>query len=370
MLLMILVVLLLLVVDSNDQIWGYVDHSGFFSQELPDWMLDSAQLNPSPIRFTDENQAKISLQNGGTDVYFVISADYQDSGKVSIYATDEIADGTMREFTKLVRAYLLLDQPQDIATRLLRGNQITFKSLQITPHQAGPGSLQTLVAFTAGFLFMVMVFISSGYLMQAVVEEKENRTVEVLVTSIPNFVLMIGKIIGIIGVGFTQVFLWVSIIVIGLALSGFSIFEYLVLPSIIRQISLLFLYLLPAFVVIASLMSAIGAMVNDIREGQQYAALVTFPVVIPYWIVTLFMDHPNGPVPTMLSFFPLTAPVAITLRMGFTTIPTTQLLSLLLNLVFFAGLSMWFSGRAFKLGFMNYDRKTPLKRIFTNKEIN
>ncbi|MEA3439511.1 MAG: ABC transporter permease [Chloroflexota bacterium] len=360
---MVLVVFMMVLIENRSQSWGFVDNARIISTDQLNSIVRSGHLDSLPEQFPTETQAREKLLSGDIEVYFVIEEDYADSGNVRAAAKNEVLGKTANNFTQLMQAILLIDQSEEVSHRLIQGHKVSIQTTQTNLNPLNADRTQILVPFIIGFMFMITVFISSGYLMQAVVEEKENRTVEVLVSAVTNNQLMIGKIIGIIGVGVTQILLWGLIILVGLTFLGFSVLGLINSPSVLKPLATLTAMLVPAFVIVSALMAAIGAVVNDIREGQQYAAIVTFPVVIPYMVVSLFMSNPNGTVPTILSYFPLTAPIAITLRFAFTSIPESQLISIFLILVLSAGLALWFSGRAFRIGYMNYDGKTSFKKV-------
>lgn len=360
---MVLVVFMMVLIENRSQSWGFVDNARIISTDQLNSIVRSGHIDSLPEQFPTETQAREKLLSGDIEVYFVIEEDYADSGNVRAAAKNEVLGKTANNFTQLMQAILLIDQSEEVSHRLIQGHKVSIQTTQTNPDPLNADRTRILVPFIISFIFMIAVFISSGYLMQAVVEEKENRTVEVLVSAVTNNQLMIGKIIGIIGVGATQILLWGLIILVGLTFLGFSVLGLINIPSVLKQVATLTAILVPAFVIVSALMAAIGAVVNDIREGQQYVAIVTFPVVIPYMVVSLFMSNPNGTVPTILSYFPLTAPVAITLRFAFTSIPESQLISIFLILVLSAGLALWFSGRAFRIGYMNYDGKTSFKKV-------
>jgi len=212
-------------------------------------------------------------------------------------------------------------------------------------------------------VLMLAIFSTSGYLMQAVVEEKENRTMEVLVTSVSPGQLMSGKVIGIIGVGLTQIIVWI-LFAVAFVLVGRQINDlFRSLHFSINSILLILIMFIPAFLTVAALMVILGVTVTDAREGQQVSGLLTMAVVIPYWLAVVIMTNPNGLLAVIMSFFPLTAPVTVSMRVMFTTIPTWQLALNLVVLVLAALSSLWLAGRAFRLGMLSYGKRLSLREI-------
>ena len=360
---MVLVVMVMVMIENRSQPWGFIDKAGLFSIDQLNSLIDRNLVEPQTREFNAEEEAHQALMSGEIEVYFVIDDEYLETGKVSAITKSEIPRKSIDDFTRMMRTHLLKDLPSAVSYRLIQGSKLTYQTTQVVTEKQNSAQIKVLVPFISGFFFMLTVFISSGYLMQAVVEEKETRTVEVLLSAVTNHHLMIGKILGIIGVGITQIIIWGLILISGLLFLGFSVMEIIITPDLLKQIAALVALLIPAYIFVSTLMAAIGSMVTDIREGQQYSAIITMPIVIPYLIVTMFMNDPDGTIPVFLSYFPLTSPVSITLRSAFSSIPTPQLISIFLILMLSSGLALWFSGRAFRIGYMNYDRKTSIKAV-------
>jgi ABC-2 type transport system permease protein len=344
---------------------GYVDLSGHFSN------LAASQNGGSPdsitnnkfLHFADEDAAKNALNAGSIKAFFVIQADYLQSGNVRLVAIDAPSEDVQSQFKNLIRRNLLAGQPPSVARRILDGGTIVVKSLD-GKRSMSPGQwLDVALPLAAGLLFVLAVNTSGGYLLQAVVDEKENRTMEIVVTSVSADQLMAGKIAGNLSVGLTQLMVWV--------LMG-SLLVWLVqvvFPVQTLQVSRLFVWvmfltLLPAFVMVAALMAAIGATTTESREAQQIAALFTLPIFIPYWMVTVIMASPSGPVATLLSIFPLTAPVTLPLRAVFSDPPIWQV-ALAIGLLFVcAAGAVWLAGRAFRLGMLRYGKRLSWRELF------
>jgi len=211
---------------------------------------------------------------------------------------------------------------------------------------------------------MTVVFTSGGYLMQAVVEEKENRTMEIIVTSVSADELMAGKVLGNLSVGLTQLLIWVIFIILAMAI-GRNYVDWIDRIHFSWDYLILMLgALLPTFVMIAGLMAAVGATVTESREAQQISGIFSLPVMIPYWFTYPIMSNPSGPLAVGLSFFPLTSPVTLTLRAAFTPIPAWQLALNIAVLVVCAIGSIWLAARAFRLGMLSYGKKITLRELF------
>jgi len=359
-LVMAFVVFLLVRSEFNTMPVGYVDHSGLLTGP---GAVDNEGSWVNLRRFVDEEEAQEALNAEEIQAYYVLTPDYLETRQAKLVALEEPSRVATGQFTQLVRANLLAELPEEIVRRLSQGNQLVVKSLDGERQFVQGDWLGFVLPFMVGFIFLVAVFATSGYLLQAVVEEKENRTMELLVTTISPNKLMAGKIIGIIAVGWTQLLVWFGMLLL-LALVGSMFFD---LPDWISfSISYLVLALglfVPAFIMLASLMVAVGATLTDVQEAQQVTSLFTLPLFIPFWFALTLINHPNGPIAVGLSFFPLTAPITLAIRAGFAPVPPWQLALSLSLLIIFALAALWFAGRAFRLGMLRYGQRVPWREF-------
>jgi ABC-2 type transport system permease protein len=175
---------------------------------------------------------------------------------------------------------------------------------------------------------------------------------------------MTGKIIGNIAIGLTQLVIWLLFGWLGLVVGGYfwPVLQDFSLPA--NYILILIVLLLPSFVMISALMAAIGATMTEMREAQQISGMFSISTTIPFYVSSMIMMNPNGTLATVLSFFPLTSPITILMRMGFAVVPTWQIALNIVLLVIFAVLAIWFAGRAFRMGMLQYGKKLSLKEIF------
>ena len=225
-----------------------------------------------------------------------------------------------------------------------------------------------IIPIIAGITFIIVVLTSGGYLLTSVVEEKENRTMEIVITSVTPTQLMTGKTIGNISVGLTQLIVWLVFAWIGIVVAGFfwPILRDFSIPD--DMIVVMVLVFLPAFVMVAAIMSTIGAIMTEMNEAQQVSGLFSMLVTIPFYVTTPIMVNPNGTLAIILSYFPPSAPITVLLRMASTTIPVWQLSLNILILFAFAVASVWLAGRAFRLGMLEYGKKLSFKDLLRKPE--
>ena len=226
-----------------------------------------------------------------------------------------------------------------------------------------------LFPMIAGLAFITAMFTAGGYLMQAMVAEKENRTMEVLITSVSPNQFMSGKILADLAIGLTQILAWVLfILVLVIILSTSTSLTFLKGIQIsAHTILLVVVILLPGFVTVAALMATIGATVAEAREGQQMVGLISLPIWIPYMLTGLIMGNPNSPVVIILSLFPLTAPLTMLLRDSLTIIPAWQIAASAVVMTLSAVGAIWLAGRAFRIGMLQYGKRLAWRQLFARR---
>jgi ABC-2 type transport system permease protein len=205
--------------------------------------------------------------------------------------------------------------------------------------------------------------------MQAVVEEKENRTMEVIITSVSPNQFMAGKIIGDTAIGLTQIVLWMVFIVIPILVFRNSISFLRGIQIAPQTLLLIGFVMFPAFILVSALMAAIGATVSEAREGQQMVGMLSLPIWIPYMLAGLLMSNPNSPLAFGLSLFPLTAPLTMLMRDGLTILPDWQIaLSSAIQVLCAVG-AIWLAGRAFRMGMLRYGKRLKWQEVFARQKV-
>jgi len=364
LLIMLLSVVITLASINKDPV-GYIDQAGLIKipQQQPE---NNSFFEPfiALIPFTDEASARQAAESGEIQAFFIIPEGYADSYKLIYYFNKPMSSEIRTEIDTLLRTNLLAGEELPHYERLTEGSHFTQVSLDGTRSIGENGAAQIITPLIISILFVIAVISSGGYLLQALVEEKENRTIEIVMTSVSSNELMAGKIIGNLSVGLTQLIVWM--VVAALVLIGFGdkvpFMKDLQIPWGNLAISLLLL--LPAFVFTSALMATIGATVTDSQEASQVTGLITFPIFLPYYFLTFILTKPNGAFARILSYFPMSAPLAMSTRMAITNVPTWEIVLVFVILIAFSLLTIWIAGRAFRLGMLQYSKRIPLKQLF------
>jgi len=222
------------------------------------------------------------------------------------------------------------------------------------------------ISATFFFLIYISIFIYGAYIMRGVLEEKNNRIVEVIVSSVRPTTLMLGKILGIGLVGLTQYAVWASL-AIAIALPGVAAFAGMGegLPHIpVATIGAFVLFFLLGYFLYASLYAALSAPFNTEQEAQQFVMIPGMMLILTSTTWFFAFNQPNGRLATVLSFFPFTAPLMMFMRISVQTPPLWQIgvsVALLVATIF---LVAWFAGRVYRVGILMYGKKPTLPEIF------
>lgn len=250
------------------------------------------------------------------------------------------------------------------------------------------------IGFLSGILIYMFIFIYGNQIMQGVIEEKSNRIIEILVSSIRPFQLMMGKIIGVAGVGLTQLLIWLVLLgtlttlvtgYLGMQMpqqqamemanpdlsqsmnSGSEVAEILQVISGIDfiGISLSFLFFfLGGYLLYGALFAAIGSAVDAPSEAQQFMFPVTIPLLVAYMGLFVFvLNDPNSTTSFWLSIIPLTSPIAMMGRVSFGVPWYEMLLSMSLLIVGFL-LTTWVAAKIYRIGILMHGTKPSYKLLW------
>ncbi len=245
--------------------------------------------------------------------------------------------------------------PKETAALIAR-DAINFTPLDKGGEKGGMGQI-IMPMMMMLLLFMGIVGISQ-MLINSTLEEKSNRVYEVLLSSVSPFQLMAGKILGICGVGFTLLTLWSGGGLLAASAQGAGD-----LVSV-AQIGWFFVYYLLGFVMIASLMVAIGSACNTIKEAQNLMAPISVVLALPLILSMVIMDNPNGTLATAASFVPPFTPFLMMARIaGAPAPPDWQIWATLLLLVLATYAAVRLAARVFRVGVLMYGQPPTLKQI-------
>jgi ABC-2 type transport system permease protein len=350
--------------DKNTQPFGYVDHSGVLAAaKLPELAEDEEMIEF--VAFPDQDRALAALEAGEIQAFHVVPENFLEKPQVDLYYWDEYpARSILRDFDDFARANLLPDGASTLQTRIIEGSSLTLMSADGSRQfNDDVGFVVILFPLAVAMFFIFAVMGASGYFLQAITDEKENRTMEIAITSISPWQLIAGKSVGLIGVALTQIMLWLLSIALAwvVALQRFPELQGLRLPWDIFLVFVFFF--IPSFALIGGMMAAIGGAVTELQEGQQIAGVLNLFFTFPLFLTGLVFADPDSPFLIFLSFWPTTSFLTITLRWGLTIIPLWQLVLSWLILVGAGAVTIWVATRIFRIGMLRYGQRLSLKTI-------
>jgi ABC-2 type transport system permease protein len=312
---------------------GYVDEVGGFDQY-------TTRGNIEMVRFDTQDDATEALVVGDIKEYFVIPPDYISTGVVSRYTMqrelEAPADITRGISNFLVSNLLASKVPAATVDRVEAPLNLVITRLTetgaVAPEQGGLANV--IIPGIFSLLLALSILFSSTYLLQGLGEEKENRLIEVLLSSVSARQLLTGKVLGLGVAGLAQVVVWVVCAPLLLNLASSSIGGFvstIQLPA--NFLVLAVVYFILGYLLFAVLSAGIGAISSNLREGQQLIGIFTLPMFIPLWFGSLLMLHPDNPIWVVLTIFPITAPAEVMIRLGVSDIPAWELAASMVVLV-------------------------------------
>lgn len=261
------------------------------------------------------------------------------------------------------------------------------KENQTSPHVA------MIFGLLSAFLIYIFIMNYGSQVMNGVLQEKTSRIVEVIISSVKPFELMMGKIIGIALVGLTQFLLWILLTLIITSVVSVAMGWQLIQPTdvgvseailtnndgnigtitqlldmfsgidLIKILSLFLLYFLGGYLLYSSFFAAIGSAVDNETDTQQFTTPITIPIVFSILVATYSLQNPHGPLAFWCSLIPFTSPIVMMVRIPF-DVPTWELLlSISILILSFVG-STWFAGKVYRTGILMYGKKVTWAELW------
>ncbi|MBN1161423.1 MAG: ABC transporter permease, partial [Dehalococcoidales bacterium] len=288
---------------------GYIDEVGGFGKY-------TAQGNVELVRYDTVAKANEALVQEEIEQYVIITPDYFNTGIINIYTLEKQLEPPP-EITTAIKDFLssnILAGKVTDATIGLVNAPLGLISIRLTetgdiaPEQGGYGNM--LIPMIFGILLVLSISFSSSYLLAGLGDEKENRLIEVLLSSVSTKQLIVGKVLGMGAAGLLQILVWVICAPLLLQVASISIGGFLSTLEITPVLLILFiLYFILGYLLFAIIFVAIGAITSSTREGQQLAPIFTLLSVSPLWFASAIIFFPNNPAIIALTIFPFTAPV-------------------------------------------------------------
>lgn len=376
-----------------------IDKSGIFQNGLED--NKSVKFKHSELTLTE---AKKKVINNEDAFILYIPSDIETGGSIEMFSQKKaglsVINAIDKKLNDLMRVKMLKDAGIDAKTldSIKPELSVVSKELTVEGEKDSSSAAAMAVGFAAAILIYISLFIYGVQVMRGIIEEKTSRIVEVVISSVKPFQLMLGKIIGIGLVGLTQFLLWIALSG-GLMAASSSILlkdkvekiqssmppnaqgiQSQANPSIndgpgqgiIKAIQTVqWSYILPAFIIFflggyllySALFAAVGSAVDNDTETQQFMMPITLPLLFTYIMAFSFIvNNPDSSLSFWLSIIPFTSPIAMMVRLPF-GVPNWELaLSVILLIAGFI-FTTWVASRIYRVGILMYGKKVSFKEL-------
>ncbi len=348
-------------------VFGVIDNSG----ELKEAFVSSDKISFEFI----ENQTDTtnSLEKYNYDAIIKIPEDYRND-TISIFSQKPVPLAYKQYIKYSINNYLeqknLIAHNIDPAILQEVKENIPIQTYEMTEDgkiKQTSSELNTGLGFISAFMIYMFIFIFGAALMKGAMEEKSNRIVEILVSSVKSFDLMLGKIIGVALVAFTQVALWVIPVIIFIfasqnmiASSGMVELQLIITAlqnvNLVAWLLMFLFYFVGGYLLYGSMFAAVGAAVDNQTDTQQFMLPITIPLILAFVFAQSIIENPSGDLAVWFSIIPFTSPVVMPVRFGFAVPMWQMLLSAGLLILTFL-LMVYIAAKIYRIGILSYGKK-------------
>ena len=351
--------------DDGDEIgepvkYGYVDMAGVINDHLTQGRI---QYVPYPT--FEEGQADLLAEN--IRELFIIPEDYIETGLVQSFSVGSglRLDGVDDTLTSLLLDNLIDDgTPPELVARLKRPAHAVQVSLDSdgAPNEISGGR----VVFFLGLVILLFIslLVTANFMLQGLGQEKENRIMEVLLSSVTPAQLMVGKIIGLGAAGLAQITIWIVAALIFVSVLPSILPDLGIAPPGVAETLLAIMFFILGYMLFGTLLAGIGAITTTTQESQQISILVNSPLIIPIYAWSYIVENPTSWITRVLTFFPFTAPLVVFQRLGPHAIEAWEIAASLAILALAVLFAMFVVSRVFRAFLLSYGKRPSIKQLW------
>ncbi len=365
--------------------------------------LENTEVNTFLYIDNDIDEAKELVKNGDYDgVLYIPATTLSVPTNAEIYSMKQLpmslTSHIRSSMKQVVEHQKLLASGIDPAIVKASATSINVQQIKMSEkdgtEQKSFGEFEFILGIFLALIIYMVIFVFGGQVMRGVIEEKTNRIVEVIISSVKPFELMMGKIIGVALVGLTQFLLWA---VLTLAISGIAS-SFLSTPEVFsagtvmnEQITEMaeaenssaltevfevinsinfkdilwcfLLYFIGGYFLYSAMFAAVGSAVDNETDTQQFATPISLMLIIPMICSSLIANAPDSSLALWMSMIPFTSPVGMMLRIPF-GVPIWQIAVSVTILFATFILFTWFASKVYRTGILMYGKKVSWKEIF------
>jgi len=367
--------------DSTDtKMVAVCDHSGVVHSKLE----NNKSVNFTTIDPSLEEEYKSQLKEKGFFALLVIPPDVEDSSQVDIFGQKnvniDVKDNIRWQISQIienqkVKAIYAEANIPDLEERLNAAKtRVKVNTFKIEKESADGSNTQAqaeatsteaamVIAYASGFIIYMFIFMYGGMVMRGVVEEKQNRIVEVIISSVKPIQLMMGKIIGLVAVGLTQVGVWIIILsIVGSSIPNNNIMTAALSIEMGPLLISFILYFIFGYLLYSSLMAAIAAAVDSQEDMQQFMFPIVLPLILAIILLSSIIKTPDGALAVWTSYIPFLSPVTMMARIPFGIAWWEIALSLFILIATTFG-CIWIAAKIYRTGILMYGKKPSWKEL-------
>jgi ABC-2 type transport system permease protein len=309
--------------------------------------------------------ARRAVESGDLDGFLVLPAIFREGNDAQYFGLESPSGTISRAMRSVVRQALILDASPAVLARLEDPSNVTLESAKDGTRLSSGAGLVIWVGLPValGILFALAVVTGAAQMGSAVVREKDQRAMEIVLTSMSPGQLVSGKVLGMTALSLTQLGVWAlgGGLALGVALVGRVDFSGVLIP----WPALIWAALLgvPGYFLYATAASGLGIIAGDSQQGQQLAGMLGFFSMFPLALLGIVIEHPDGPLSVALTLFPLTAPMFGMIRMALTQVPIWELAGALASVLISLIFGLWAVSRVFRAAMLMYGQSLRPRAI-------
>ena len=315
---------------------------------------------------------KEQVQQKDFDGMLVIPAEMPDEGQPEYVAPNVAAFKLVSVLERSVNTVMVADRLTGAGLDPEKVRELT-KRVGLRTMKLGKGGEETRdrgQSFMLAYVFMMIIYVTvlmyGIYVMRGVLEEKSSHVIEVVISTVKPFELMLGKILGIGAVGLTQFLIWATLMaaisapgaVSAMGISGME------LPKIPAQLLFFFVvYFVLGFLLYGTLYAGIGAAFDTEQEAQNFQGVITMFLIVPLVLMMQILNQPDGTLSVVLSLIPFFTPMLMFLRITLTPVPAIQLIASVVLMVGAILACTWVVAKIYRVGILMHGSKPKIKDL-------
>jgi ABC-2 type transport system permease protein len=391
--------------DNQAKVIAVIDKTNITEGAIP----QTEYMKFEYLRDSDIEKIRNNFDRSGYYAILYIPENVLISNKVQLYSNQQTTVGVNEHIVKALDSFFTSiklkkeNVPLDILQRI-RTN-INVDTIQWTSNgeeKSGSAEIVLMIGYISGFLMYMFIFMFGAQVMRGVMEEKTNRIVEVIISSVKPFQLMMGKVIGIALVGLTQFVIWI-LLTFGIFFGTKFILSQpgsgdqpSIATSIMQKadngsiqtattgkyekmfneisgkfssvnfpliIGVFLFYFIGGYLLYASLFASVGSAVDNDTDTQQFMLPITIPIILGMFVMINAMQSPNSSLAIIFSMIPLTSPIVMMARIPYGVDYWQIGLSAFLLIITFIG-AIWMAGKIYRTGILMYGKKVNYAELW------